>query len=234
MTNLNQNSIQVPNLYIYQNEQGNALAFNENVYFILKSDPNLMDWTVPIHPDNELVAFVLRNTQDALQAAYVLSKVWNYQVVSIPSNLSSERTDEEVKEFCKKYYSLKYYAQQTYNLKKDNIIDGLVYNPQGNNLFNDNFSLDLVNNFSIRLISTEKLLENLEPISGKYKDKILGTLREEETLDCVYVNNEIHLAINEFYIKITESTIRLYRGVLYEEHKWDIKPINLLLLNCRH
>lgn len=29
-------------------------------------------------------------------------KVWNYQVVSIPSNLSSERTDEEVKEFCKK------------------------------------------------------------------------------------------------------------------------------------
>lgn len=74
MTNLNQNSIQVPNLYIYQNQQGNALVFNENVYFILKSDPNLMDWTVPIHPDNELVAFVLRNTQDALQAAYVLSK----------------------------------------------------------------------------------------------------------------------------------------------------------------
>lgn len=231
MTNLNQNSIQVPSLYIYQNEQGNALVFNENVYFILKSDPNLMEWTVPIHPDNELVAFVLRNTQDVLQAAYVLSKVWNYQVVSIPSNLSSERTDKEVKEFCKKYYSLKYYAQQTYNLKKDNIIDGLIYNPQENNLFNDNFSLDLVKNFSIRLISTEKLLENLEPISGKYKDKILGTLREE-ALDCAYINDEIHLAIHEFYIKITESTIRLYRGVLYEEHKWNISIKNLLL-NCR-
>ena len=72
MTNLNQNS-----LYIYQNEQGNALVFNESVYFILKSDPQLMDWTVPIHYDNELVAFVLRNTQDVLQAVSVLSHVWN-------------------------------------------------------------------------------------------------------------------------------------------------------------
>ena len=81
MTNLNQNS-----LYIYQNEQGNALVLNESVYFILKSDPQLMDWTVPIHYDNELVPFVLRNTQYVLQAAYVLSKVWNYKVVSIPSN----------------------------------------------------------------------------------------------------------------------------------------------------
>lgn len=232
MTNLNQTSIQVPDLYIYQNEQGNALVFNESVYFILKSDPQLMDWTVPLHSDNELVAFVLRNTQDVLQAAYVLSKVWNYQVVSIPSNLSSERTDEEVREFCKKYYSLKYYAQQTYNLKKDNIIDGLVYNPQGNNLFNDNFSLDLVKNFSIRLISTEKLLDKLEPISGKYKDKILGTLREEEILDCVYINNEIHLAISDFYVKITESTIRLLRGILYEEHEWNIN-VKDLILNCR-
>lgn len=233
MTNLKENSMQVPNLYIYQNEQGNALVFNENVHFILKSDPHLMDWTVPIHSDNELVAFVLRNTQDVLQAAYVLSKVWNYQVVSIPSNLYSERTDEEVKEFCKKYYSLRYYAQQTYLLKNKNTIDGLKYNPQGNNLFNDNFSLDLVNNFSIRLISTKKLLEYLEPISGKYKDKILGTLYEEEILDCVYVNNEIHLAISDFYVKITESTIRLCRGILYEEHEWDIKPKNLLL-NCRY
>lgn len=151
MSNLKPSSVQVPNLYIYQNQQGNALAFTESMHFILKSDPHLMDWTVPVHPNNELVAFVLRNTQDVLQAAYVLSKVWNYQVVSIPSNLSSERTDEEVKKFCNKYYSLKYYTQQTYLLKTKNTIDGLKCNPQGNNLFNDNFSLDLVDNFSIRL-----------------------------------------------------------------------------------
>lgn len=226
----NQNSI--PALYIYQNEQGNALVFNESVYFILKSDPQLMDWTVPLHSDNELVAFVLRNTQDVLQAAYVLSKVWNYQVVSIPSNLYSERNDNEIKTFCKKYYSLKYYAQQTYLLKNKNTIEGLKYNPQGNSLFNDNFSLDLVKTFPIRLISTEKLLKNLEPISSKYKDKLLGTLYEEEALDCVYVNNEIHLAINDFYIKMTESTIRLYQGILYEEHKWNVELKNLLL-NCR-
>ena len=232
MTNLKQSSVQVPNLYIYQNQQGNALAFTESMHFILKSDPQLMDWTVPVHSSNELVDFVLKNTQDVFQAAYVLSKVWNYQVVSIPSNLSSERTDKEVKEFCNKYYSLKYYAQQTYNLKKNNTIEGLKCNPQGNNLFNDNFSLDLVNNFSISLISTEMLLKNLEPISVKYKDKILGTLREEEALYCVYVNNEIHLAIHEFYIKMTEFTIRLYRGVLYEEHKWNVNLKNLLL-NCR-
>lgn len=227
MTNLNQNS-----LYIYQNEQGNALVFNESMYLILKSDPQLMDWTVPIHPDNELVAFVLRNTQDVLQAAYVLSKVWNYQVVSTPSNLSSKRTDEEVKEFCKNYYSLKSYAQQTYYLKKDNIIEGLKCNPQGTGLFNDNFSLDMVKHFPVNLISTEKLLDKLEPISGKYKDKILGTLRNEEALDCVYVNNEIHLAIHEFYIKITESTIRLCEGILYENHNWNIKTKDLIL-NCR-
>lgn len=223
----NQNSI--PALYIYQNEQGNALVFNESVYFILKSDPQLMDWTVPIHYDNELVAFVLRNTQDVLQAAYVLSKVWNYKVVSIPSNLSSERTDEEIRKFCDKYYPLRSYAQETYNLKKDNIIEGLKCNPQGNNLFNDNFSLDLVKTFSISLISTEKLLKNLKPISSKYINKILGTLREEEALDCAYINNEIHLAINDFYIKMTESTIRLCEGILYEEHKWNVELKNLLL-----
>lgn len=231
MTNLKPNS--VPALYIYQNEQGNALVFNESVYFILKSDPYLMDWTVPIYPNNELVSFIVRNTQDILQAAYVLSKVWNYQVVSIPSNLTSERTDKEITEFCEKFYSLKYYAQQTYNLKKDNNIEGLVCNPQGNNLFTDNFSLDLVNSFSLSLISTEKLLEKLEAISGKYKDKILGTLREEAELSCVYINNEIHIAISDFYVKITESTIRLCRGILYEEHKWNIEPKNLLL-NCRY
>lgn len=224
MTNLNQNS-----LYIYQNEQGNALVFNESVYFILKSDPQLMDWTVPIHYDNELVAFVLRNTQDVLQAAYVLSKVWNYKVVSIPSNLSSERTDEEIKMFCNKYYQLRYYAQETYYLKKDNTIEGLKCNPQGNSLFNDSFSLDLVKTFPVRLISTEKLIENLEPISSKYKNKIAEAIREEEALDCVYVNNEIHLAINDFYIKMTESTIRLYQGILYEEHKWNVELKNLLL-----
>ena len=217
MTNLNQNS-----LYIYQNEQGNALVFNESVYFILKSDPQLMDWTVPIHYDNELVAFVLRNTQDVLQAAYVLSKVWNYKVVSIPSNLSSERTDEEIRKFCdkyyplrkfcNKYYPLRYYTQETYNLKKDNTIEGLKCNPQGNSLFNDNFSLDLVKTFPVMLISTEKLLENIEPISSKYKDKILGTLREEEALDCVYINNEIHLAINDFYIKI--KGLFIWRNIL--------------------
>lgn len=230
MTNLKQNSI--PALYIYQNEQGNALVFNESVSFILKSDPQLMDWTVPVHSSNELVDFVLRNTQDVLQAAYVLSKVWNYQVVSIPSNLSSERTDKEVKEFCNKYYSLRYYAQQTYNLKKNNTIEGLKCNPQGNNLFNDNFSLDIVKHFPISLISTEKLLDKLEPISGKYVDKILGTLCKEEILDCVYVNNEIHLAISDFYVKITESTIRLLRGILYEEYKWNIKTKDLIL-PCR-
>ena len=230
MTNLNPNS--VPALYIYQNEQGNALVFNENVVFILKSDPQLMNWTVPLHSSNELVSFVLRNTQDVLQAAYVLSKVWNYQVVSIPSNLYSERTDEEIKAFCNKYYSLRYFAQQTYNLKKNNTIDGLKCNPQGISLFNDNFSLNMVEHFPINLISTEKLLDKLEPISGKYKDKILGTLREEEILDCVYINNEIHLAISDFYVKITESTIRLLRGILYEEHEWNIN-VKDLILNCR-
>lgn len=224
MTNLNQNS-----LYIYQNEQGNALVFNESVYFILKSDPQLMDWTVPIHYNNELVAFVLRNTQDVLQAAYVLSKVWNYQVVSIPSNLSSKRTDEEIRKFCNKYYPLRYYAQQTYNLKKDNIIEGLKYNPQGNSLFNDNFSLDLVKTFPVKLISTEKLLENLKPISSKYKNKIVEAIREEEALDCVYVNNEIHLSFDDFYVKMTESTIEVHQGILYEKHNWNIKLKNLLL-----
>ena len=223
----NQNSI--PALYIYQNEQGNALVFNESVYFILKSDPQLMDWEVPIHYDNELVAFILRNTQDVLQAAYVLSKVWNYKVVSIPSNLSSERTDEEIRKFCDKYYPLRYYAQETYNLKKNNIIEGLKCNPQGNNLFNDNFSLDLVKTFPVKLISTEKLLKNIKPISSKYINKIVEAILGEEALECAYINNEIHLAINDFYIKMTESTIRLYQGILYEEHKWNIKLKNLLL-----
>lgn len=228
----NQSSVQFPNLYIYQNQQGIALAFTENVHFILKSDPHLMDWTVPIHPDNELVRFVLRNTQDVLQAAYVLSKVWNYQVVSIPSNLYSERTDKEIKIFCNKYYSLKYYAQQTYLLKNKNTIDGLKYNPQGNNLFNDNFSLDLVDNFSIRLISTEMLMQNLEPISYKLEDELLRTFREEETFDCVYINNEIHLVVDDFYVKMTESTIEVHQGILYQTHKWNGELENLLL-NCR-
>ena len=149
--------------------------------------------------------------------------------MSIPSNFSSERTDEEIRKFCDKYYPLRYYAQETYNLKKNNIIEGLKCNPQETGLFNNNFSLDLVKTFPVKLISTEKLLENIKPISSKYINKIVEAILEEEALDCAYINNEIHLAINDFYIKMTESTIRLYQGILYEEHKWNVELKNLLL-----
>lgn len=210
---------------MYQNEEGNVLCIHNGTrkHFIKKSDENLKLWAVAVSPKNEIVNYVLDNT-DTIYALYILDNLFNGECVAFETEKRHINSQEKIN-FCDNYYRAVAFVRDIFSIKNRHRLGTMYINP---NYFN-NIDFDSIYVKNTSVFSAENFVKITEPISTKLTKELTEVLKKEELLYCIKQDEKLHFLIHNYYVNITPNEIYVDNGSFFETTKLDINIENLLL-----